>query len=86
MFGIKPILLTRHALLRMHTRGIAFSVVEGAVRTPLWTASDPRGPDVERRYYIDAGQGHFVRVACVETHKGIRVITVTYDRNARPPS
>ena len=83
---MKPILLTHHALFRMDKRGIAFRVVERAVRTPLWTAPDPRGPDVERRYYVDAGQGHFVRVVCVETAKSIRVITVTYDRNARPPS
>ena len=83
---MKPILPTRHALLRMSTRGIAFSVVERAVRTPLWTAPDPRGPEIERRYYIDDERGRTVRVACVETAKGIRVITATHDRNARPPS
>ena len=85
MTGVKPILFTHHALFRMDKRGIAFRVVERAVRTPLWTAPDPRGPDVERRYYVDAGQGHFVRVACVETAKYPRY-NGDHDRNARPPS
>ena len=83
---MKPILLTHHAIFRVSKRGIAFSVVERAVRRPLWTAADPRGLEVERRYYVDDGRSHFVRVVCVETAKGIRVIMVTHDRNARPPS
>lgn len=81
----KPITLTRHAELRLRERRIPFAWVERAARAPLWTEPEPKDPTLERRFAAIPEFGNrTLRVVCAETSTEIRVITVTFDRGARP--
>lgn len=82
----KPVVLTRHASMRLEERGIRLEWVEAAIHSPAWTEPEPRDSSAERRFArIDDFAGRVLRVVCVETADRIRVITATFDRGARSP-
>lgn len=71
----------------MTERGIAFSWVELAARDPLWHEPDPNDPALQRRFRsIPEFGDRILRVVCVETETTIRIVTATFDRNARRPT
>ena len=80
----KPIFFTQHAQNAIAARNFNLAWVEAAVREPDWIEPDPDDSEVERRFRVtpEAG-GRILRVPVVETTHHIRVVTVTYDRNAR---
>ncbi len=81
----KPIRLTRHAEQRLRERAIAVEWVETTIRQPDWVEADPLDPAIERRFRaIPAQGGRILQVACAETDDEIRVITLMFDRDARP--
>lgn len=80
----KPLILTAHARARLQLRLIDPKWIEQTVHEPDWVEQDPADPEVERRFRaIGEFGGHILRVACVETHSAIRIISVLFDRNAR---
>ncbi|UGV28322.1 DUF4258 domain-containing protein [Rhodopseudomonas boonkerdii] len=80
----KPLVLTHHARARVAERKIPVAWVEQTVRHPGWTEPEPFAPSIERRFRaIPEFGGRILRVACVETDSHIRIITVTFDRDAR---
>lgn len=82
--NLKLLVLTRHVEIRMRERDLQFSWIEQAARQPLWTEAEPNDPTAERRFAaIDEFGGRILRVVCVETDTAIRVITATFDGNAR---
>ncbi|MET0220805.1 MAG: DUF4258 domain-containing protein [Tardiphaga sp.] len=83
----KTIILTAHARLRMAERKLPLAWIERTARHPDWVEPEPLAPSVERRFraIVEFG-GRILRVACVETDSEIRIITVTFDRNARRTS
>lgn len=84
---LKLLVLTHHARVRMIERKVHFSWIERTARHPDWTEPEPRDASVERRFYaIPEFGGRILRVACVETDTHIRIITITFDRDARPRS
>lgn len=87
MFDSKPIRFTRHAEDVIVERELDWSWIERAVRNPEWSGRDPRRIGVERRFRTIPEFGNRVlRVACIETEREIRVLTVFFDRDARKPS
>ncbi len=87
MAEAKKIILTAHARLRLSERHLPNSWIETTVREPDWTEPDPGGMNVERRFRaIGELGGRILRVVCVETDEVVRVISVMFDRNARPKS
>jgi hypothetical protein len=82
---MKPITLTRHAETRLRERVIPFAWVERTARNPSWTEPEPADPTLQRRFATIPEFGdRALRVVCAETPSEIRVITVTFDRGARP--
>ena len=80
----KPVVLTTHARLRLRERNIDPNWIDETVRYPEWTETDPKDSTIERRFRAISRRGNrFLRVACIETESGIRVISVMFDRNAR---
>ena len=80
----KPLVLTHHARIRMAERKLPMSWVEQTARYPEWIEPDSSGSTVQRRFRaIPEFGGRILRVACVETDFDIRIITVTFDRDAR---
>jgi len=80
----KSITLTAHARVRLQDRHIDLKWVEDTVSKPDWIERDPLDALVERRFRaIPQFGGRVLRVACVETNSGVRVISVMFDRNAR---
>ncbi len=68
----------------MAERGLSLKWVENAIAEPDWTEPDPAGEGIERRFLsIEEFGGRVLRVVCMETVDEIRVITATFDRNAR---
>ncbi|QUS38192.1 DUF4258 domain-containing protein [Tardiphaga alba] len=83
----KPLVLTYHARVRMAERKLPLSWVEQTAHHPDWIEPEPSEPSVERRFRaISDFGGRVLRVACVETDSHIRIITITFDRNARRKS
>ena len=84
---MKPLFLTQHARDAVAERLIDPAWIDDStVRAPDWVVSDPRKPDVERRFRAIAAYGNRVlRVACYETALEIRILTVFFDRDARRP-
>jgi uncharacterized DUF497 family protein len=83
----KQLIMTAHAWIRSRDRDIAIEWIEATVRHPDWTSPDPGDDSIERRYRaIPEFGGRILRVVCIETDFSIRVISVLFDRNARPPS
>jgi hypothetical protein len=59
--------------------------IEAAIREPDWTEPDPSGMNVDCRFRaIGEYGGRILRVVCLETDETVRVISVLFDRNARP--
>jgi len=82
---MKPLLFTHHAPDRMRERSIAAEWLERTVREPEWVEPNRGDPAVERRFRsIPEFGDRVLRVACVETDTHIRVISVHFDRRARP--
>lgn len=82
---MKRIDLRQHARDRMADYDIPLSWIEAALRSPDWTAPDPR-PGIERRFLrVPERGGRILRVACVEEEDHIRVLSAHFDRDARPP-
>ena len=80
----KRVVLTAHAKKRLRDRDIDPKWIDETVLSPEWFEKDPRDPSIERRFRaIPAFGSRILRVACVETNSGIRVISVMFDRNAR---
>jgi hypothetical protein len=83
----KPIVLTAHAAMRIQERAISEEWIEATVRAPTWTENDPLDRQVERRFRsIPEARHRILRIACVETKFEIRVVSVMFDRRARPKS
>jgi hypothetical protein len=83
----KPLVLTQHARDAVEEREIDLGWIERAVRAPEWRHPDPHRAGVERRFRAIPEFGDRVlRVACFETPLEIRILTVFFDRRARPPS
>ncbi|MCF8476359.1 MAG: DUF4258 domain-containing protein [Pseudolabrys sp.] len=79
--------MTAHARLRLQERSLSISWIEATARNPDWTEPDPRDASIERRFRaINERSGRILRVVCIETETAIRVITATFDRNARRTS
>ena len=77
--------LSRHALLRLHRRGLDLSWVEEVVRHPEWSQPDRNDPQLERRFgRIEAMGGRALRVVVLPiTAQKCRVVTAFLDRDAR---
>jgi hypothetical protein len=83
----KPLVLTQHARDAVEERKIELGWIERAVRAPEWAQPDPYRAGVERRFRaIPEYGGRVLRVACFEIPLEIRILTVFFDRRARPPS
>jgi uncharacterized DUF497 family protein len=82
----KPLVLTRHAEMKLHERGLERSWVERTVRDPQWTEPDARDSSAELRFRaIEDRDGRVLRVVCVETDAVIRIITAMINRGAKDP-
>ena len=82
---MKTIVLTAHAKAVIHERGLAFAWVERAVRVPQWIERDPSSIEVRRCFRAIPEYGNrYLRVAVVETATEFRIISVFFDRGARP--
>ena len=80
----KRIVLTSHAQLRLHQRGIQENWVAAAAFAPERIGPEPRHAGAERRFRaIPEFAGRILRVVCLETDGAIRIITATWDRGAR---
>jgi hypothetical protein len=80
---MKPIILSRHASLRIAERNLRLDWIERAVRDPLRAEPDPADDTVERRFQvIEEADGRLLRVAVRETKASIYVISVHFDRGA----
>jgi uncharacterized DUF497 family protein len=80
----KRVVLTRHAEQKLQERGLKREWIERTVRKPRWIEAEPRDKTAERRFaVIEEFGGRILRVVCVETEDGIRVITALFDRDAR---
>jgi hypothetical protein len=80
----KPLVLTHHVHMRMAKRQLPVAWVERTIRHPDWAEPEPLAPSVECRFRaIPEFDGPILRIACVETASDIRIITVTFDRDAR---
>ena len=87
MAAVKRLVLTAHAQIRMRSRDIKPEWLEAAAREPQWIEREPNDPRIERRFRAIPDFGNrFLRVVCVETESTIRVISVMFDRSARPTS
>jgi uncharacterized protein YuzE len=77
---MKPVVLTAHALVRLHDRNIDPKWIDETVHSPEWISADPRDPSIERRFRsIPQFNSRILRVAWVETNSEIR-----YKRDVRP--
>jgi hypothetical protein len=77
--------LTKHAQEAIDKREIAMAWVERAIVAPDFARADPRRPAVNRSYKsISEAGGRILRVAHSPDGDDILVITVHFDRNARP--
>ena len=83
----KPLFLTQHAWDAVEERELDMDWLERTARKPDWAVADPRRPGVERRFRrIPEFGNRVLRAACYETTTEIRMLTVFFDRKARPPS
>jgi hypothetical protein len=83
----KPLVLTQHARDAVAEREIEPDWIRRVAHAPEWTHPDPHRPGVERRFRaIPEHGGRVLRVACFETPLEIRIVTVFFDRRAKPPS
>lgn len=83
--GVKPIVYTIHATNALIERALDAAWVERAARDPQWIEPDPDRPGVERRFRaIPEFGGRALRAACLETLAELRIVTVFFDRKARP--
>ena len=83
----KPLFLTAHAWDAVGERELDMDWLESTVRRPDWAVADPRRAGVERRFRrIPEFGDRVLRVACYETATEIRIMTVFFDRRAKPPS
>jgi hypothetical protein len=84
---VKAVRLTAHAQTVAAERDIPRTLIEKVARSPDWAVADPFTAAAERRFGIaDAEDGRILRVVCIETDAEIRVITVSFDRNAKRPA
>ena len=80
----KPLVFTLHAEAKLAERAIARAWVERVTRAPDWVEREPHDDAADRRFGAVAEfSGRVLRVVCVETKTEIRIITATFDRNAR---
>lgn len=80
---MKPIILSRHASLRIAERDLRLDWIERTARDPVRTECDPDDDTVERRFQtIPEAGGRLLRVAVRETKASIYVISVHFDRGA----
>jgi hypothetical protein len=79
------IVYTSHARTVIAERAIHESWIEAALASPDWVETDPADSSVERRFRaIPEMAGRILRVACSADAGEIRVITVFFDRRAKP--
>ncbi len=79
------IVYTSHARTVIAERAIHESWIEAALTSPDWIEPDPADADVERRFRaIPEMAGRILRVACSVGAGEFRVITVFFDRKAKP--
>jgi hypothetical protein len=77
--------LTRHAQEAMGARSIAFTWIEQAVTSPDFVEADPRHAERTRSYKAIAEYGgRVLRVVHRPERDDIVIITVHFDRGARP--
>lgn len=85
--ALKPLFLTQHARDAVEERELDMDWLERTAREPDWIHPDPRRPGVERRFRrIPEFGDRVLRAACYETTTEIRILTVFFERKARPPS
>ncbi|WP_083988645.1 DUF4258 domain-containing protein [Devosia geojensis] len=81
----KPTVYTGHARTALGERDLEIEWVEATVRSPQWIEVDPNDPEVVRHFRpIPEHGGRYLRVALVETSVDFRILTVFFDRRARP--
>lgn len=82
----KLLRFTAHARQVMAERELEPEWVERTVHRPEWREADPRDPGVERRFRtVPERENRVLRVACVESHAEVRILSAFLDRGARRP-
>lgn len=84
--AVTPLFFTAHARTVMVERELDPAWIERAVREPEWELPGPSGPGIVRGFRRIPERGNrILRVACVETDSGIRILSAFLDRGARRP-
>ena len=79
------ILLTKHAEEAVEKRKIALDWIERTVAMPDFSDIDPDDPTLTRSFKaIDEASGRFLRVVHRPEGNDIVIVTVHFDRDARP--
>ena len=77
--------LTRHAEEAIEKREIALDWINRAIASPDFTAPDPSDPSLTRSYKaIDEAGGRILRVVHRPDADDIVIVTVHFDRDAKP--
>ena len=77
--------LTRHAEKAVEKRNIALDWIDRAVAMPNFTGPDPTDPALTRSYKaIDEAGGRILRVVHRPDADDIVIVTVHFDRDAKP--
>jgi hypothetical protein len=77
--------LTAHAKARMAQYGIDLAWVEATIASPAWTELDPQDAHVTRSFArIVLRGGRVLRVAHRPDGSDVLVLSVFFDRGARP--
>ena len=77
--------LTKHAEEAIEQRKLAFDWLERAIAAPDFTDADPNDATLTRSFkaIVEAG-GRILRVVHRPEHDDILVVTVHFDRDAKP--
>jgi hypothetical protein len=79
------IVLTKHAEEAVEKRNLALDWIDRTVATPDFTDVDPADPTLTRSFKaIDEAGGRVLRVVHRSEGNDIVIVTVHFDRNAKP--
>jgi len=79
------LILTKHAEEAIEKRDLDSAWIERVVTAPDFASPDPRNPSLTRSFKaIDEANGRVLRVVHRRRGNDIVIVTVHFDRNAKP--
>jgi hypothetical protein len=77
---VRPLILTKHLLIRLGERRIPIAWVERVVLGPAWKELDPHDRSVTRAFgRIQEAEGKVLRVAYIDRADGRHVLSAHFD-------